>query len=516
MTGISRRLLILLPLLLLARPAAGGKNLAKAYPGKLGWSRSGLFPVCTAEDVWNLKKFELAFGRDFKVSCKDATVAFGVHEGNVLWAAVFPQEPAKIQAEGKGNGESARTVFLRFPPAELNRIFPPATVRKRGDAWLRAEAVRIAQSKICWKWCTPAGNPTIVQGGWRLVDVDTVEGGRRFYGVDTSGGKVEYVAEFENAPVPASPPITKREARAAFDEVWTAFDKEYACFGLRPKVNWAKLGETYRRDLDRVDTVFRAAAVIADMLAHLENLHVWVKAGNDGLPGYTRPRPLNASWEAVPKILGPVRKAGDNLQWGRKDRVGYLNVHGLSDPKLPEHVDAALESLKDTKTLIVDLRFNGGGDELLARQVAGRFVDEERVYSLNQYRSGPSHNELGEKLERAFAPRGPWRYENPVVVLWGRKTLSSAESMALMFAQCPQVTTMGDPSGGSSANPRRLELKCGITVNLPRWLDMDPKGNPIEHVGVKPEKLIKAKPEDFTAEKDPVLKAALKYLRKKR
>ncbi|MHC4578995.1 MAG: hypothetical protein ACYTED_16495, partial [Planctomycetota bacterium] len=86
----------------------------------------------------------------------------------------------------------------------------------------------------------------------------------------------------------------------------------------------------------------------------------------------------------------------------------------------------------------------------------------------------------------------------------------------LMFAQCPQVTTMGDWTGGSSANPRRLELKCGITVNLPRWLDMDPEGHPIEHVGVKPDKLIKAKPEDFTAERDPVLKAALRYLRKKR
>lgn len=510
------KLRLLLPLLLLAPPATAGKNLAKEYPGKLGWSGSGLFPACTAEDVWTLKKFEVALGREFEISCKEATVAFGVHEGNVLWAAVFPREPARIKAQGKGDGEGARTIFLRFPPAELNRVFPPATVRGRGEAWRRAEAVRIAQRKICWKWCTPAGNPTVVQPGWRLVDVDTVRGPRRFYGVDGSAGKVEYVAQFEEAPVPASPPITKEDARAAFDEVWAAFDKEYACFGLRPKVNWAKLKQTYRTDLDRVDTVFGAAAVIADLLAHLENLHVWVKVGDDWLPGYTRPRPLNASWEAVPKIVGPVRKAGDNLHWGRKGKVGYLNVSGLSDQRLPEHVDGALESLKDTKGLIVDLRFNGGGDELLARQVAGRFVDQERVYSLNQYRSGPGHDDLGEKLERRFAPRGPWRYEKPVVVLWGRKTLSSAESMALMFLQCPQVTTMGDWTGGSSANPRRIELECGITVNLPRWLDMDPRGKPIEHVGIKPEKLIRAKPEDFTAERDPVLEAALKYLRKKR
>ena len=47
-------------LLLLAAPALAGKDLAKVYPGRLSWSQSGLFPVCAADDVWALKKFELA------------------------------------------------------------------------------------------------------------------------------------------------------------------------------------------------------------------------------------------------------------------------------------------------------------------------------------------------------------------------------------------------------------------------------------------------------------------------
>ena len=84
-----------------------------------------------------------------------------------------------------------------------------------------------------------------------------------------------------------------------------------------------------------------------------------------------------------------------------------------------------------------------------------------------------------------------------------------------MFAQCPQVTTMGDLTGGSSANPRRIELECGITVNLPRWLDMDPDGNPIEGKGIKPKKVVKAGPDDFGPDKDPVMEAALRLIRKK-
>lgn len=109
---------------------------------------------------------------------------------------------------------------------------------------------------------------------------------------------------------------------------------------------------------------------------------------------------------------------------------------------------------------------------------------------------------------------GPGAERSPVAALWGRRTMSSAESFALMLAQCPQVTTMGDRSAGSSANPRRLEPGCGITVNLPRWRDLDPQGNPIEHVGIVPSVKLDFAPGEFTDGLDPVLKAVLERLRK--
>jgi peptidase S41-like protein len=495
--------------------AVAGQDLEKTYPGKLKWTEFGLFPTCARADVWRLKKFELEQGKDFHVVCKGASAAFGVHEGNVLWAVVFPDEPVEIHTTAVGNGEKTKAIFLRFPPAEVGTIFPAANVVKQGDPWLRARASRIAARKICWKWCTPAGNPTIVPSGVRLVDMDTTAGKRRFYCVDAGASRVTAVDDFVDAPVPTSPPMKPQDARAAFDEVWKAFDREYAGFGLLPKLDWEKAGNEWRKELDRVETVFDTAAVIAELVACLEDLHAWVRAGDEGLPGYSRPRPLNAPEAGLEKILGPQQIAGEELGWCRKGDYGYVALYGLTDPKLPEHFDRTLEALKGTKGLVVDLRWNGGGGEDLAAKVASRFVDKERVYSVNQYRSGSKHDELGPKLERSFAPRGPWRYENPVVVLWGRKTMSSAESMALMFAQCPQVTTMGDWSAGSSANPRQLALPCGITVNVPQWLDMDPAGHPIEHVGVKPQKLVAAKPEDFTAEHDPVLEAAFDHLRRR-
>ena len=91
--------------------------------------------------------------------------------------------------------------------------------------------------------------------------------------------------------------------------------------------------------------------------------------------------------------------------------------------------------------------------------------------------------------------------------------MSSAESFALALAQCPQVTTLGDRTAGSSGNPRCVEPGVGIVVNLPRWIDIDPQGKPIDAVGVLPRVKVEAKPEDFTGDRDPVLAAALENLR---
>ena len=100
-------------------------------------------------------------------------------------AVLFPEEPATIRAKGQpGDGELARTIMLRFAPSEIGLVFPSKTVGKKGDPWLRAQAVKTFRHKIGHKWYTPAGNPTVVPTGVTLLDADTTEGQRRFYEID--------------------------------------------------------------------------------------------------------------------------------------------------------------------------------------------------------------------------------------------------------------------------------------------------------------------------------------------
>lgn len=224
---------------------------------------------------------------------------------------------------------------------------------------------------------------------------------------------------------------------------------------------------------------------------------------------------LNANPKARQGLIGELTSTDHDLTWGiTKDGIGYISINKLADQAMPHDFDEVLEKMADTKGLILDLRFNGGGSEPLGQQITGRFLDRTRVYSLSQFRNGPKHSDLTTKSKRTCEPAGPWSYIGPVAVLQGQKTMSSAESFVLMLAQCPQVTTIGDRTAGSSGNPRQIQAGAGIVVNLPRWIDMDPDGKPIDFVGVEPRIKIDAKPGDFKGDRDPVLSAALEHLRK--
>jgi C-terminal processing protease CtpA/Prc len=149
----------------------------------------------------------------------------------------------------------------------------------------------------------------------------------------------------------------------------------------------------------------------------------------------------------------------------------------------------------------------------LAGEVAGRFLPADFIYAYSQFRNGPSHGDLTGKFERVLKPRGPWRYNRPVVLLIGQKCMSSNESFVAMMSGDPKVTTMGDHTCGSSGNPRMLDLPMGITVSIPRWIDYLPDQTVLDERGFQPQVRFEAAAGAFEGQRDDLLSAALERLR---
>ncbi len=497
--------------------SAPAAEFAQRYRATLDFSesRKGYEWTTGPEESWRLNEFDYSLGDAFHVKLGPSQVVFGCHESNVVWAAVFPDEPGQIVAAPQGKGEHATSIWLRFNPARLEELFPERIVARQGNPATVSRTKRLAMHKLIASWQS-GGLPMIPWKKSVTFDMETREGSRRFYSLDMETGHVEYVDAFRAGTLPVPKPIDPKTALTAFDEVWSAFDREYAMFAIKPRVDWNKLRQTYRPRAAVAKDNNELAAIIAEMLDHLEDLHVYVAVDNSYVPGYNRPRFLNANPAALPRFVHKITETGRGLHWGRiDDGIGYINIDRLSDDALPQTFDEAIEQMGKAKGLILDLRYNGGGSEPLGCQIAGRLLDRPRTYSLSQFRNGPKHTDLGPKDERSCGPDGPWRFLGPVVVLQGQKTMSSAESFALALAQCPQVTTMGDRTAGSSGNPRRLDAGAGIIVNLPRWIDMDPHGKPIDAVGIPPQVKIEAVAADFKGDRDPVLAAALENLKRR-
>ena len=503
--------------LLFAAAQARPVDLLQRYPTTLTTGDTGPDAArpweFNATDIFRLSQFTLAVGKDLRVQSGPADLGLAHCHDGAVWAVVIPRDGGKLTSSAAAQPERIAHIWLRFHPKEISRLFPSETVSEPGAANLVSQMRRIAGVKFTSSW--HAGmNAMIPEPKDLTVDVDVEGGPRRFFMVNQDAQTAEYVAAFEKRFVKPPPPFAPAQAEEAFDKLWDAFDRDYAMFVLRPDVDWAKLRDEYRPKALAAKSAYEFADVCAEMLRPLRDLHIWLKLAGADVPVFNRPRSANSNPSAHAAILGELHQAGRNVSWTvTPDKIGYLVIHGWSDPAIPAQCDEALEEMRDTRGLIVDVRLNGGGSEDQALEVAGRFLAKEFVYAYSRFRNGPNHTNLTQKSERAVHPRGPWRYNRPVVLLIGQKCMSSNESFIAMMSGDPDLVTMGDHTCGSSGNPRIVLLPFDMTVSVPRWIDYLPDGTPLDERGVTPQVRFKPTPGAFSGQRDDLLTAALERLR---
>jgi hypothetical protein len=466
----------------------------------------------TEADVFRVSSFHFAVGPNFRVEVGTGDLGIGHCPDGAVWAVLIPREHGKLISSVTTNEETVGHVWLRFHPCEITRLFPPQTVSADGAGQLVHQMRVIANAKMICSW--QAGGRAMIPGTNEMtVDVDTKAGPRRFFVVDTRAETARYVAAFARRAVKPPPALTPALAAEAFDRLWQAFDRDYAMFVLRPEVDWARLRDQYRPKALAAKSSYEFAAICAEMLKPLRDLHIWLKVAGSDVPVFNRPRSSNANPAARRALLGSLEGDG-NLQWATTaDQLGYISISAWNGEGIADQFDEVLEDMKDTRGLIIDVRLNGGGDEPTAGKVAGRFLDRDFVYAYSQFRNGPRHTDLTEKIERTLSPRGPWRYHRPVILLIGQKCMSSNESFIAMMSGDPDVIIIGDHTCGSSGNPEMVNLPMSITVSVPRWIDYLPDGTTLDERGFQPQVQSQPTAGAFEGTRDDLLSAALERLR---
>jgi C-terminal processing protease CtpA/Prc len=249
------------------------------------------------------------------------------------------------------------------------------------------------------------------------------------------------------------------------------------------------------------------------MLAKAEDLHIWLKVGDKTIGTYQRDVRPNFNPRLLPGLIPKLQQHGKTALDGEMpDGIRYIAI-GTWENREPASFDAAIAAIAQSaqaKTpLIIDVRPNSGGNELMARRVAAMFVAKPTVYAKHVIhkdgRDLPLQQRVLEPSDKGILHPGP------CVVLMGNANMSSCEAFLLMMraAECKLI---GAKSGGSSGNPQPHDLGNGVTVFLPSWRSLALDGQELEGVGITPDVVVDSKPEVFQRS-DPVLAKALAILR---
>ena len=100
----------------------------------------------------------------------------------------------------------------------------------------------------------------------------------------------------------------------------------------------------------------------------------------------------------------------------------------------------------------------------------------------------------------------------PVVVLTNRVTYSAGNFFTAMMKAIPDVTIMGDTTGGGGGVPLGWELPNGWFFNFSNSITSLPDGFIIED-GIEPDINVQISDSDLVAGKDTILEEAIKLLK---
>ena len=305
---------------------------------------------------------------------------------------------------------------------------------------------------------------------------------------------------------------------ATFDYLWEKVDQQYAFFDVK-NVDWNLVRDTLRplvNDGMADDSLFR---VLAAMLNTLDDGHVNIVSPFDvsHCEGVYGRMIYNTNYDANivrQHYLRTSYHTTGAFAWNRiaDGRVVYIRYGSFTDNASPADFKTLLDANKDAEALVLDIRQNGGGSVAYMWQLLSCFYHpaDLPLYT-SQIKSGPAHHEFAD-VETVTAPDTteacpPCRL--PVAVLTDRGTYSAGSFFALCAKEYPNITVVGDTTGGGLGLPNGGQLPNGwyYRFSITRTLSLD--GFNYEN-GVPPDVVVRLIPGQTTS--DNVIEQACKIL----
>ena len=206
------------------------------------------------------------------------------------------------------------------------------------------------------------------------------------------------------------------------------------------------------------------------------------------------------------------------LNWGKtKDNIGYIQVKAmmlygdldLSEELVEEHgfvqtyfdafeslsgkeqikvevngvkkiMNNVITDLKDTDYIILDARFNGGGNDEISLEILRHFNPTKKQVASKKAR----FRENFTKTTSIYLNASNNAYTKPVYLLTSQQTASAGDMLALCSLELNNIKRIGSHTQGAVSDALQKKLPNGWDFTLSNEVYSDLKGNVYENIGI--------------------------------
>lgn len=298
-----------------------------------------------------------------------------------------------------------------------------------------------------------------------------------------------------------------------FEALWQIIDEHY-CFFDYKDIDWNNIYNIYKVRANEHISREQLFEVLADMLSQLRDGHVnlYTNFDNGRYWSWYEDYPTNFSDSLQRRYLGTDYHIAGGLRYKiLDDNIGYVYYGSFTNSIGEGNLDEVIQHFMFCQGMIIDIRSNGGGTLTTAERLAARFCQEKTLVGYIQHKTGKGHNDFSSEEPQYIEPSRNLRWQKPVVLLTNRGVFSAANEFTKYMKCMPQVTVVGDQTGGGSGLPFTATLPNGWTVRFSACPSYDRNHQQTEF-GIAPDYKVDLTSADFSRGKDTIIEFARNLL----
>ncbi|WP_338360017.1 S41 family peptidase, partial [Yeosuana marina] len=209
-------------------------------------------------------------------------------------------------------------------------------------------------------------------------------------------------------------------------------------------------------------------------------------------------KPISINEENELRYQRWIRKNRNLVHQLSDNQIGYMHIRSMSDGSFREFLEEVMGEEVNKKALVVDTRFNGGGD----------LVDD-----ITTFLSGTKYMEF-KNAGKIVGIESQRRWTKPSIMLVGESNYSDAHCTPVGYKDLKIGKLVGMPVPGTCSFVWWERIQNGIVFGIPNMQVTDIVGDVLENKELEPDILVKNNFDDITNGIDDQIEAAVKELLK--